>query len=378
MQGEQALKARPGDLTAPMIRRKISRTGVHDQGQVGVLMTGCQRIQAVLEGRFADTRPVMLHNFMMAAREAGYTMAEFRENPEKIADSFIRAVETYRYDGIVVDIDTATLAGAVGVPVSFPEDQPARAHGLYLQRLEDVKSLKPVDISRYRYVRNWLDAVRLLVEHFGDEIFIRGNCDQAPFALASMMRTPELWMMDLLTDEDNAVALLGYCTDATCQFIRLMAQTGCHMVSNGDSPAGPEMISPQMYRRFAMPYERQVVNEAHRLALPYTLHICGNTDAILRDMLGAGADCYELDYKTDVAKALSVFEDAACLIGNIDPSGVLALGTEADVVRETTRVLDICARSPRLIVNAGCAIPAGTPPENLRAMIATARRRVYP
>jgi uroporphyrinogen decarboxylase len=68
-------------------------------------------------------------------------MAELREDPEKIAGSFIRAVETYEYDGIVVDIDTATLAGAVGVPVVFPEDQPARAHGLYLERLADVKNL---------------------------------------------------------------------------------------------------------------------------------------------------------------------------------------------------------------------------------------------
>jgi uroporphyrinogen decarboxylase len=336
-------------------------------------MNGYQRIKAALEGRFPDTRPVMLHNFMMAAREAGYTMAQFRDDPEKIADSFIRAAQAYQYDGIVVDLDTATLAGAVGVPVSFPQDQPARAHGVYLTRLESVKDLVPADISGYRYVRNWLDAVRILKDHFGDEVYIRGNCDQAPFALASMMRTPEQWMMDLLTDEDDAFALLEYCTDVTCRFIRLMAQTGCHMVSNGDSPAGPEMISPQMYRRFALPYERRVVAEAHRLGLPYTLHICGNTDAILKDMLETGADCFELDYKTDVAKALSLFKDRACLIGNIDPSGVLARGTPADVIRETKQILDIYASSPRLILNAGCAIPAETPPENLRALIATVR-----
>jgi MtaA/CmuA family methyltransferase len=133
------------------------------------------------------------------------------------------------------------------------------------------------------------------------------------------------------------------------------------------------MISPQMYRRFALPYERRVVAEAHRLGLPYTLHICGNTDAILKDMLETGADCFELDYKTDVAKAFSLFKDRACLIGNIDPSGVLARGTPADVIRETKQILDIYASSPRLILNAGCAIPAETPPENLRALIATVR-----
>jgi len=341
-------------------------------------MNGFQRINAALGGCWPDTRPVMLHNFMMAAREAGYTMAEFREDPRKIADSLIRAVETYHYDGIVVDIDTATLAGAVGVPVDFPEDQPARAHGQYVTRLEEANDLAHVDIGGYRYVQVWLEAVRILKDHFGDDVYIRGNCDQAPFALASMMRTPELWMMDLLTDEDNAFSLLEYCTDVTCQFVRLMAQTGCHMVSNGDSPAGPEMISPQMYRRFALPYEKRIVEQAHRLGLPYTLHICGNTDAILADMLETGADCFELDYKTDIGKVFSFFQDTACLIGNIDPSGVLAQGTADDVIRETKRVLDIYSSSPRLILNAGCAIPAETPPENLKALIAAARECVLP
>ncbi|MEN6427695.1 MAG: uroporphyrinogen decarboxylase family protein [Phycisphaerales bacterium] len=341
-------------------------------------MNGCQRIKAAMEGRFPDVRPVMLHNFMMAAREAGCTMAQFREDPQKIAASFIQAIETYHYDGIVVDIDTATLAGAVGVSVTFPEDQPARAHGQYLSRLEDAKRLSPVDISVYRYVQNWLNAVRILKDHFSDEVCIRGNCDQAPFSLASMMRTPQVWMMDLLTDEDNAFALLGYCTDVTCQFIRLMAQTGCHMVSNGDSPAGPELISPQMYRRFALPYERRVVEEAHRLGLPYTLHICGKTDAILGDMLETGADCLELDYKTDIGKVFSLLKDRRCLIGNIDPSGVLAHGATAEVIRKTKRILDIYRSSPRLIVNAGCAIPAETPSENLKAMIATARQSTFP
>ncbi len=336
-------------------------------------MNGYERIKAAVEGRHADTRPVMLHNFMMAAREAGYTMAQYRQDPRKIAASFIQAVETYQYDGIVVDIDTATLAGAVGVPVDFPEDLPARTYRPALTRLEQVKDLNPVDIGKDRGVQNWLEAVRILREYFRDEVYIRGNCDQAPFSLASMMRTPEQWLIDLLTDEDNVFALLEYCATATCQFIRLMAQTGCHMVSNGDSPAGPEMISPETYRKFALPYEKRAVEEAHELGSPYTLHICGRTDAILNDMLKTGADCLELDYKTDIAQAFTTLKDTTCLIGNIDPSGVLALGTADDVKRETQRVLDIYSGCPRFILNAGCAIPAETPSENLRTMITTAR-----
>ena len=51
-----------------------------------------------------------------------------------------------------------------------------------------------------------------------------------------MMRTPSEWMMDLVMEDELVFKLLHFCTDACCQFIDLMSQTGVDMVSNGDSP----------------------------------------------------------------------------------------------------------------------------------------------
>ncbi|MEI6678039.1 MAG: uroporphyrinogen decarboxylase family protein [Mariniphaga sp.] len=337
-------------------------------------MNGFERINAALSGQKADKTPITLHNFMMAALESGYSMHEYRESPRKIADTFIRSVEKYQYDGILVDMDTVTLAGAVGVPVDFPEHDPARSAKGNLAELSDALHLKKVKVEDYRYVQIWLEAVRLIKDHFKNEIHVRGNCDQAPFSLASMMRGSQEWMLDIIMGEQQQVEeLLTYATDISCQFIRLMAQTGCDMVSNGDSPAGPEMISPEMYRVFALPYEKIVVAEAHKLKLPYTLHICGNTDTILESMLETDADALELDYKTNAHSAFEVFNNKACFIGNIDPSGVLALGTPELVAQKTNELLHIFATNNRFILNAGCALPSMTPEINLRTMIETAR-----
>ena len=152
-----------------------------------------------------------------------------------------------------------------------------------------------------------------------------------------------------------------------------MAEGGAHVTSNGDSPAGPDMISPDMYRTFALPYEQQVVGVAHAAGLPYILHICGNTEPILEDMIASRADGLELDYKTDAALARQTLSNRATFIGNIDPSGVLARGTVADVERKTRELLDLFAGTPRFILNAGCALPATTPPENIHALIRAAR-----
>jgi uroporphyrinogen decarboxylase len=338
-------------------------------------MNGYQRVRAVLAGERPDRVPVMLHNFLMAARGAGFTQRRFREDPAAIAASFIRAVETFGYDGVLVDVDTVTLAEALGVRVDHPEDQPARWAGPGIASLAGVRDLPPPDVGANPRVQVWLEAVRRLKAHFRDEVYVRGNCDQAGFSLASMMRGPAEWMMDLVdgANRENAHALVSYCAGATASFIRLMAGTGADMVSNGDSPAGPDLISPAMYEEFAQPYERRLAEEAHRVGLPYTLHICGNTTRILEGMLATGADALELDYKTDARAARDAMKGRAVFIGNIDPSSVLALGTPALVEAKTRELLEVFAATPGFILNAGCAIPAETPPANLRAMIAAAR-----
>jgi uroporphyrinogen decarboxylase len=337
-------------------------------------MNGFERIAAVLTGKPSDKVPVMLHNFMMAAHEYGATMEQFRNDPKVIAGAFIKSVETYQFDGILVDIDTATLAGALGVKIDYPVNDPARIKNELLLTLHEVAKLKPVNIENYKYVQVWLNAVLLLKEHFKDEIFIRGNCDQAPFSLATMLRGTQNLMTDLMIGEENIIYdLLNYCTDASVQFIRLMSQTGADMVSNGDSPAGPAMISPELYEKFALPFEKILVNTAHSERLPYALHICGNTDQILDKMLLSGSDAFELDYQTDPAKVYNLYHDKATLIGNIDPSGILALGTPDDVRKKTQELLELYSGSDRFILNSGCALPPSTPSVNIKTLIEVAR-----
>lgn len=337
-------------------------------------MNGYQRITAALKNEPTDKIPVMLHNFMPVAREAGISMQQYRNDPKAIANAFIQSIEKYHYDGILVDLDTVTLAGACGVPVDFPIDDPARSHKGILDAWDDLKKLKYPDLSAYKYAANWLEATRLLKEHFGNEIFIRGNCDQAPFSLASMIRGTENWMLDFyMTEESLLHDLLDFCTKVSIQFIELMAQTGADMVSNGDSPAGPDMIPPDLYERFALPYEKKVIHAAHQCGLPYVLHICGNTGLILPFMAESGADGLELDYKTDVLMAHQIMKEKTTLFGNIDPSAILGLGTVQEVQKATQSLLEVYGHTNRFVLNSGCALPPGTPEANIKTFIQTAR-----
>lgn len=337
-------------------------------------MTGRERILAALRGEPADRTPVMLHNFLMAAREAGVSMARYRRDGRAVAECFIRAVEAYGYDGIVVDVSTAMLAEALGIPIDRPEDLPSRCRDGLLARLEDVRRLSPPSLAGAREIETALEAVAILKARFSGDAAIRGNCDQAPFSLASQLRGLGPWMVDLIEAEPAAIReVLDYAAGAVEALMRLMAEAGADVLSNGDSPAGTAMISPAMYRASAQPWERRLAGLSHGLGRPYVLHICGAAGPILADMAATGADGLELDQMTEAGRARTVLGGRTTFIGNIDPSAVLALGTPAEVERATRSLLEAFRGEPRFILNAGCAIPAETPSANLRAMIRAAR-----
>ncbi|HPS54797.1 MAG TPA: uroporphyrinogen decarboxylase family protein, partial [Sedimentisphaerales bacterium] len=99
-------------------------------------MNGYERIVNVLRGCWPDRRPVLVHNFMMAAKEAHITMKQYRDEPANIAKVHIQAVEKYDLDGVLIDVDTATLASALGCKIDYPINLPARIVDCPLKNLE--------------------------------------------------------------------------------------------------------------------------------------------------------------------------------------------------------------------------------------------------
>ena len=114
-------------------------------------------------------------------------------------------------------------------------------------------------------------------------------------------------------------------------------------------------------------------HDGRSLGVPYVLHVCGNTKAILADLVTTGADALELDYKTDVRLAHDLKTDCAVFIGNLDPSSVIALGTPALVEAQSRELITLFGDRHRFILNAGCAIPATAPEADIRAMVHAAR-----
>lgn len=234
--------------------------------------------------------------------------------------------------------------------------------------------LKPADPMRDGRIPVLLEAVRILVREVGDRVAIRGNADQNAFALAALLRGMQQFMVDLASEPDHPaiVELLEVAYETHVATHRALAAAGAHFTSLGDSASGPDVISPAMFRRFARPYQERLVRELAAEGIFTMIHVCGNTTAIL-DQFAEYPFCgFELDYKTDAARAKATAGAGHVLCGNVDPSGVLTRGTPAQVREATRRLVEVWKPGGKFILNAGCALPSTTPAENLHAFVETA------
>ncbi len=94
-------------------------------------------------------------------------------------------------------------------------------------------------------------------------------------------------------------------------------------------------------------------------------------------MADSGADLVEIDHKVSLKTAKQLIGDRVCLIGILDPSAVLLYGTPERVAEASQQCIDDAGRGGAFILGSGCEVAYYTPQENMKAMIATARRNRY-
>jgi len=189
-----------------------------------------------------------------------------------------------------------------------------------------------------------------------------------------MLRGIEEFLMELLTEPENPAIqqLLEVCYQSHLAVHRALKKAGAHFTSMVDSLAGPDVASPEMFDQFARPYEERLVKDLAADGIFTVIHICGDTTRILDSLARYDSCGFELDYKTDAVIAKATAGARHVLFGNIDPSGVIARGTPEEVREKTRELISLWKPGAHFVLNAGCAIPPTTPPENIRALIQTA------
>ena len=296
-----------------------------------------------------------------------------------MAEMQINMWEKFGHDMLLIENGTAALAQALGCGVIYRKKGAPVAHTTAVKQLEDIRNLKmPADFWESPLLKAQILTVERLVQHFGREVFLIGRGDQGPFSLASQLYGMDRLLEDLMDEEaeEDVHRLLEFCTSACIAYHEKLLQLGVPMTSMGDSTAGPDVISPAMYKTFAVPYEKKVIEAVHRKVGLISLHICGNATKIINQMCNLGADVLEIDQKTDLKTAVRAAKENCALLGQVNPV-LLSNGTQQEVKETAERILQIVGgkSTTGFILGPGCALGGDTPKENIQALIDSVKFR---
>jgi uroporphyrinogen decarboxylase len=341
-----------------------------------IITNSVERVETVLRGGIPDRVPVDLHNFLMVAQASGLPFPEFMQSGEAMAAGHIQAWREYGHDLVILENGTVALAQACGCQVEYIAGSAPVHIAPAISSLDEIDKLVIPDPYKAHPLLENLKATRLVVKEIGKEAFIMGRADQGPFSLASMLLGVQEFLMALADPKNNEKLhrLLAFSLEVVYRYAVAQSEQGAQITSIGESLSGPDVTSPKMYKEYEWGYARRLTEMLRDKNIKLAYHICGNGTRIVGDMTETGAAVLELDYKCDLPKIKQATQGKTTILGVIDPSGVLALGTPALVTEKVREELEILAPGGGLILGPGCALPSITPPENIHTLIETAHR----
>jgi len=297
-------------------------------------------------------------------------------NADVQVDCILRYHDKYRPDAVWISTDTWVTAEAMGAPVFSPlGDQPLTGppEG-FISTTRDLDRIPIPDPYSQGRQPLQLEVLTRVVEALGQETFVVGCFDQSPFSLACQALGMTSIMTRIIEDRPFIEDLLEKCLEHSLAYAEAMAACGADMLSTGDSPAS--LLGPDLYSSVALPWEQKLFsNLREHTDRVLSLHVCGDTTAILQYIAGSGAHVLEIDHLVNIGGVFGKLGDQVALWGNIDPVGVLFNRNAAEVeaaVRGLLREVK-AAGGRRFVLSSGCILAPETPPENLQALFSAAR-----
>jgi len=277
------------------------------------------------------------------------------------------AASTYRlaeFGSAAVPFDLCVEAEALGTEVDFRVGSSSLEFPRVAKPLFD--NCAQVDTRNAKEGRIPLvcEAIRLLKDDIGKEVVI-GAWVPGPYTLLSLLIKPEALMLDLKRSPASVHTALDKMADMVTRSALAYRRAGADMLIIHEMGGSPGVLGPKRFETFVLPPLQKVLAS---IPYPRILSVCGNTNGTMPLLAKAGADAINVDQVNDIVASRAALPDTL-LFGNIDPVGVLANGTEAEVCRAVSAAIAAGVDA----IWPGCDLYPLMPIENLQTMIAATR-----
>ena len=214
----------------------------------------------------------------------------------------------------------------------------------------------------------YLDAIKKAKEYITDRPVLAGMI--GPYSLAARLFDLSEIMMNCYDDPDMVHTVLEKCTAFLLAYAKAYREAGADGIVMAEPVAG--LLSPSLEEEFSAPYVKQIVDAVQDERFVVIYHNCGdNVPKMLDSILSTKAAAYHFGNAVDLEKdILAKVPLDVVVMGNVDPAGVLRMGTPEGVRQATAELLQKCSTYPNFVLSSGCDIPPRTPWENLDAFFA--------
>jgi len=166
-------------------------------------------------------------------------------------------------------------------------------------------------------------------------------------------------------------------TDYHVELYRRVIKEGIEIILLGDDYAGKTgpLISPDDFQRFVLPGLTRIVKEIKGAGAYVIKHTDGDLWKIMDMLVSTGLDYLgplQASAGTDLALIKNRYPKVA-VMGSVEVD-VLVRGTKEETIKETRENIKKYSPGGRHILSSSNTISSGVQPENLRAMIETAKK----
>jgi len=265
---------------------------------------------------------------------------------------------------------------AMGSVVTYGDDYlpTVKGHAVKDYR-EDLPKLRIPDPYRDGRLPLVLEGIRRLKELCKDEIPVIGSV-QGPFRHAAMLRGSDALMRDLFKNKESALKLMEMATDSLIVWGAAVVHAGADIVWIPDPVASGDVVSPKTYKEWVLPFTKRLVDAMKKTGAKTIMHVCGDTSDRLEILASSGVDGLSLDAKVDFGFARKTLGPNYLLMGNVEPTSLLTIGTPGQVYDYSRRLIDQAGKEGKLFLSSGCIVSSEAPVENMEAMFRAGREAV--
>ena len=260
----------------------------------------------------------------------------------------------------------------------FPGDPPLAQAGV-----EDLEGHPWPQVESLVRREELRERARYLHDKTGYAVAARAVASYGPFEQACQLRGTEQFMVDLLTNEDFALALIDRIMDVLHRWLEIYLDTVAPYIDimelPGDDYASQTapLISPRLFDKYFKPcWQRliQLVKQAS-LRIHVLFHSDGAVAPFIPALLEAGVDILhplEPVPATDMAAVKREYGEKLSFLGGIDIKRAMT-GSEEEVVAEVRRRIELLGDGGGYTLAPSNHLQPDVPPRNVFALFQAAR-----